>query len=151
MRCFIVLFVFGLVGLCSWSYHRVQVADHDFERLLTGDDDVSLVAVEIQRQKMQIVLDDAESIKYFSNMLRSAQIAGGKGVASVSPEFGPSYYMNARLSTGALIKCSIYIPKRTDCLTLLFPIDGFGDGIYYLVILDEPVPGLLFKILSDLR
>jgi hypothetical protein len=81
-------------------------------------------------------------------MLRAAKMNDWEGS---KPEVGLSYEVNAHLSTGSVVVFVLDVPKRENCLTLRFPIDGAGDGDLYVISLEGNVPEQLTQTLSRLR
>lgn len=81
IRRAIFLLVIGAVSLCVWSCWRDDVAHNDFKRLLTGNKDIELRALEIELQGKRIVVDDSSSMGYLSKALWLAKRFGSASAA----------------------------------------------------------------------
>ncbi len=134
----------GLCGACGWWGWRSHAANRDFERLLAGDEDTALVAVEFHGHEQRVPLTDAASLGYLSAMIRSCERGSTEAGGNI-------YSMTARLSTGRSVRCAVDVLERKDGLSLHFPIDEVGDGISYTITLREPIPEALARVLSQLR
>jgi hypothetical protein len=133
-----------LLPLMCWAWSAARHrATQDFDQLLAGSTDVSLVAIEIEGQGRRVSLNDANSMKYLSEAFRK-----GKPRAW---DPGSSYYVRAELSTGRAITCGLYLSEKKDRLTVLFPIDAADEGTNYLIPLPSPIPEQLAKTLDPLR
>jgi hypothetical protein len=141
VRVTVVLGCAGIVsvGTCM-SWFR---PGRDFGRLLRGDGQVELVAVEFDGHGQRVALRDAASLAYLSDRLRSAQ--------RDRAELGTTYYATMGLSTGGSVRCAVYIPGKEASITVRFPIDALAEGDMYLVPLPEPVPRELAAVLAALR
>ena len=152
---FVTLLIVGFLGLCIWGMWHHGVANRDFEHLLTGSTEVALESLEIESNSGQMIpVTGFASLDYLSEMFRSAQIVRGRGVSDVpydGSEYGACYHVNVRVRRGTIIRTYLRVHKNKDRITLLFPINEFGDGITYLVILSKPIPESVVKILVPLR
>jgi hypothetical protein len=138
------LLLIAAIIAALWTWSAVQHrATEDFDRLLAGSTDVSIVAIRVEGQGKRISLNDANSMKYLSEVVRK-----GKPRAW---DPGLTYYVRAELSTGRAITCAVYLPKKKNHITVLFPIDGWHEGTNYLISLPSPMPEELAKTLDPLR
>jgi hypothetical protein len=137
---FCILIVVGVVGY--WLFND-QVARHDFDRLLHGDNDVAITLVQFSGQGRKVTFDDEESLRYLSEMLRHSQPRkSGPGLA---------YYVHFTLSTGRCVPCGFYVPQTKTDLTINFSMSSIDDeGVMYFIELRPPLPDALSKLIGKL-
>ena len=143
LLCVVSLFV--VLGGACYYHRRACRASSAFERLLTGDTTISISRLVILDSDSPIVIEDTPSLQYLTAAMRSSQ-AG-------SYVLGASYYVDLWLDSGDSIRCSIYVSKDQNVITVCFPIDTIQlDAMEkYLVTLPIPVPNILQSTLSELR
>lgn len=128
-------------GYSVWLYTFKPA--RDFETLLAGGTDIRVESLEITGQGRQVVLTDIAAIEYLTDRIRLA--------ARNEHKLGLTYYARVYLSSGGFITCGVHFPEEAGFLTILFPINGFHDGSYYLIALPEPMPQPLSEAIATLR
>jgi hypothetical protein len=140
----------SLICYCGWNLHRHYAVEGDFERLLAGNKEVSVQSFEVEGR----LITDPASVAYLSDQLRSAKAVAGRGPSSIPwsyADFGTSHHPILGLSTGGSVTCALYVGLKKDQLLILFPLDGMGDGVLYLVAFESPMPESISNLLGQLN
>lgn len=149
-RCLAVIGVLGACAafsMCLWWYIVDFSPRQDFERIIAGNSNIGLEAVEVDvyingNLDRIIYIDDPDSMQYLTQGLSRAKI--GKYQA------GAYYEATIYFSSGRSARCGLDISIDGNYLTLNFPLDSISipfDSMKNYVI---PLTGLIPKPLAEL-
>jgi hypothetical protein len=136
----VLALAFGGCWLFDWEPRR------NLQRLLRGEGEVDLVAVTVSGQGQRIELSDRESLTYLTHAFRSAEAQGYVPVRT-----GVTYYAEMKVSRTGTVRVGLYVPADVDGLTIAYPVDSFGDPLYYWVPFPRPMPGPVSAALARMR
>lgn len=142
--CSVALVTIGLGCLLYWLF--ASVPHRQFDRLISGDDRVEITSVIIASNTRRSVIDDPESLRYLTDLLRTA--TQEQSLSSIS---GSDFQLGLRMNTIGTYTASIRIPGDRDGFVLRYPIDTFDDPRYYWLPFTQPAPATLLNALNQMK
>ncbi len=142
-RWLVIVIIAAIVGGC-WLLDRAP--RRGFERLIRGDNEVELNSLTISGQGMRIELSDPDSVRYLTNMFRSAEAEG-----HVPGRSGLSYYAKANISGHGSVTIGLYVPEDVEGVTISYPIDSLWEPQYLWVRFSNPMPAVLSAALEQMK
>jgi hypothetical protein len=131
-------------SLGAWWFAE-EAPSRDFEDLLKGNNQVTVVSVRIEGHGRRIDLRDAESMQYLTLAFRSAQREG-----YVPTHAGTTYTAEMRLSRGGSVTVGYHVPSSVNGLTVAYPLNAFADPTYYWVPLSVPMPNEVSRAITQM-
>lgn len=143
-----------IAGLWYFTYYKPH---RDFERLLTGNKQIVIIAlsiiepytvmdngVEIDAHRI-ITFDDPITVGYLTKAFRSAW----------PTSFGlyTHYHAYVYLSNGSRVRCTISFSRDKHTISVSYPVPEIipDSTVHFLVELPNPMPEELSRVFAELR
>ncbi len=133
------------IPYCFYRYN-FELPIHSFQRLVTKDDQITVVSIVIHGQGQVVILDDSESAAYLTAAFREASYEG-----YTSRHAGITYTIDLRFSTGGSISLESTVSSASGGFEVGYLESSFGDVIHYWIPLKKPLPETLATAFRQLE
>jgi hypothetical protein len=140
----IAVALFAVIAAIAATFARRQLAADDLDRVLRGEDDLSVSAFHIEFQQRVVVCTDRSVTQYLTQMMRKSSTFGNGGS-------GYSYCFAFSFSTGRTYKLYGYISNSQFALSVPSAAPHESGYPTHNIVFEPPIPNRVDEIFTFLN